>query len=77
MQRRATYGWKENEAASTGRNKQRYPQANSARKHPAAATVMLLMLTYDISFDDSVPGSPHHPETILYARVIASGRQCP
>jgi len=37
----------------------------------------LLMLTYDISFDDSVPGSPHHPETILYARVIASGRQCP
>jgi len=32
MQRRATYGWKENEATSTGRNKQRYPQANSAAK---------------------------------------------
>jgi hypothetical protein len=53
------------------------PKRTVPRKHPAAATVILLMLTYDISFDDSVPGSPHHPETILYARVIASGRQCP
>jgi hypothetical protein len=34
---------------------------------PAAATVILLMVTYDISVDGVAPGSAHHPETILYA----------
>jgi len=31
-------------------------------------------VTYDISFDGAAPGSPHHPETILYVWEIASGK---
>jgi hypothetical protein len=40
----------------------------------AAVTMLLLIVTYDITFDGAAPGSPHRAEAILYTSRIASGK---